>query len=192
MKKPRMNFKNTLQRARRVLASLRIIVNLLAFLFIKYLLIYTYILIFAMGGVLLFVNSFLSKSVDTTTFTSIGFGFFAVIANICFSWSRTFSSEQAELASKIGFQGERLLLAALAFLVASLFKYLYVQTVHMFSGVHSGVVSVFLWFLYVVFFCSFIYAYLMAAGGIYELFALLLSRHVKRPSMEVLREGQMS
>jgi hypothetical protein len=155
------------------------IIKVILLLLLKFTLAYTYIIVVSVGGIFLFFNSFLSRSVDTTLFTNIGFGLFAVTANICFSWSRTFSNVQAEIAAKISFQGERLLLSSLCFLVASLLKYLYLQVAHTPVAGYGGLLNMFLWFVYCVFFASFLYAYMMATAGVYELFVLLFGRHIK-------------
>lgn len=95
---------------------------ILCILLLKYVLIYAYLIIVCCGGILILESNFLDKSADTTLFTSIGFGFFAVTANICFSWCKTFPSEQNKMANNISFYGERLFLSALCFVIASLCK----------------------------------------------------------------------
>jgi len=187
MKKFRkIRVRNILTKTRELIVKIRTVIYALLLLLLKYILAYTYIIIVACGGVMLFRSSFLSKSVDTTLFTNIGFGLFAVIANVCFSWARTFSSEQTEIANKISFQGERLFLSALCFLVASFLKYLYFQKSHIPVGAEGNVVNSLFWFVYAVFFAWFIYAYIMATAGAYELFIILFRRHIKVPNIDAL------
>lgn len=175
-----------LKEGKLIYKKFKVIVHSLILIFLKFMLAYFYIGVISVGGLFLFRHTFFDRVLDTTSLTNIGFGIFAGIAGICFSWAKLLQVEFPDLCLQIYFQGERLFLGALLFLVASIVKYLFLQKAYLPVQMRGRVTDYFFDITHYIFIGAFFYAYFMATSGVYELFAILFNRHIRKPNIDIL------
>lgn len=82
-----------------------------------------------LGCLILFLYAFINDKIDTTSVSNVGFLMLIAIANICFTWARSFEKESLKLSKDLlNANGGLAIITAIFFLFGSLFKYIYTKT----------------------------------------------------------------
>ena len=101
-------------------------------IFSKFLVVHSFLILLIVLGGNIFFDLFVFKKEESISMTYYGFAIFAVLASICFSYSRNFEKMEDQLYVR-GI-GERFLLSALVFLIGSILNYLYINRTLFFNN----------------------------------------------------------
>ena len=93
---------------------------------LKLVTVHSFIVIYLTIGGYVVVDLFITRRQETVSLTYYGFAVFAVFANICFSYARTFDERNEQVYLR-GI-GERFLFSASGFLIGSLLNYVVINT----------------------------------------------------------------
>lgn len=98
----------------------------------KLLFVYLFLIFYILFGTFLVHDLFFNKRCETLNLTYYGFAVFAALANICFSYSKTYGNDDRNQVH-IKELGERFLYSSIGFLIGSIFNYLTVNSVTLFK-----------------------------------------------------------
>ena len=98
---------------------------------LKLLIVHSFIIIYVAVGGYIVMDLFITRKQETISLTYYGFAVFAVFANICFSYAKTFDdrNEQTYLRGI----GEKFLFSATGFLIGSLLNYVVLNSTKFFT-----------------------------------------------------------
>ncbi len=99
---------------------------------LKVLLVHSFIVIYVAIGGYIVVDLFVTRKQDSISLTYYGFAIFAVLANICFSYTRTFDEPNEHIYLR-GL-GERFLFSTLGFLIGSILNYVNINSTKFFNN----------------------------------------------------------
>lgn len=127
-----------------------------------------------LSGALVLLLTFGNPSFDSTSITNAGFAIFAGCASVCFSWARNF--EEKSISNKIRLCGERFFFTSLCFVVASLFKFIYLNRIHLINTSVLNHLNLVFPVLNIFSGIIFLAAYISAWTAIIEVISLLLRK----------------